>query len=377
MHMNTKIKEFENHINASNRSLRLGDKSRAKHHLKQATRLMYELAYEAQGDVKETYFARAEKLYHALSNFDGESKPPSYSYEDETEGESESNDTARIQTSNITFDDIIGMNELKQQITQSIIKPVTNPNLFKGYNTPKDHGIFLYGPPGTGKTMMAAAIAGEVDAHFMTLNASDILDKWQGETEKRIQSFFAEARSYTRCVMFFDEMDALMPKDSTSSGAKQARSELLAQIQGVNQYFKNPQTSSDTLLLIGATNKPWDIDPAFLREGRFGDHRIYVGVPGYEGRKTLFEKLLNTLDTKEIIIDNTLSGDELAKQSEGLSPATIKAIFHKAQHRSITRAESTNEKRLTFEDFKAAFNNTDDVYEIDKEQVFHDWNQTN
>jgi SpoVK/Ycf46/Vps4 family AAA+-type ATPase len=190
---------------------------------------------------------------------------------------------------NITFDDVAGLEEVKDEVLIKVLLPLSNPEAFDGYQKKNGGGLLLYGPPGTGKTMIAAAIANEIGAKFCSVKPSDLLHQGAGNTEKAVRALFAQARQYPCAVIYFDEMDAIAQKSTRSTYAKQLRSELLAQLQGIESYGKD---TGNILYLIASTNKPWDMDSAFIRPGRFGT-RIYVGLPDDEARKYMIEKRLS------------------------------------------------------------------------------------
>lgn len=168
----------------------------------------------------------------------------------------------------ITFDCIAGLNSLKKEIQETVILPLIRPDLYEYLDLESNTGILMYGPPGTGKTMFAQAVATEVDAKFFTVKCSDLESPHPGVTERNIAELFHSARSFDRSVIFFDEFEALgMSRDigfnqDIMSGKV---TELLAQMNGFEK-------GDSTVVLIAATNRPWDIDAALMRPGRFGTH---------------------------------------------------------------------------------------------------------
>ena len=186
----------------------------------------------------------------------------------------------------ITLDDVAGLKEAKDEIRRLVIEPRKHPELYERFKKKKGGGILLYGVPGTGKTMFAQAIATELDAAFFAVKCSDIASRWFGDSEQNVKRLFAEARKYPCSIIFFDEFEALGAKrDSYSTVMKRLVPELLAQMQGFEQ-------SSNTLLVIAATNRPWDIDSAFLRPGRFNTS-IYVPLPDEDARRVIIKKQLD------------------------------------------------------------------------------------
>ncbi|MDD4013534.1 MAG: ATP-binding protein [Candidatus Omnitrophica bacterium] len=178
----------------------------------------------------------------------------------------------------IKLDDIAGLQEVKQDIINKIVKPFKYKELYKNYNMPVGGGILMYGPPGNGKTMLAKAIANEVDAKFFNINFSQIKNKYYGESEKNLQSVFDEAAKNDTSIIFIDEIDYLFSNETDNKVGLSAQ--FLALSDGMLK-------SDKCMILIAATNKPWNIDASILRNGRLGTH-IYVGTPDEEARKFLF-----------------------------------------------------------------------------------------
>ena len=164
----------------------------------------------------------------------------------------------------VTFDDVAGADEEKEELTE-IVEFLKNPNEFSKLGARIPKGVLLVGPPGTGKTMIAAAIANEIGAKFCSVKPSDLLHQGAGQSEKAVKALFAQARQFPCAVIYFDEMDSISPKNTKSQYAKQLRSEFLSQLQGVESYGKD---TGNILFLIAATNKPWDIDSAFISSNK-------------------------------------------------------------------------------------------------------------
>ena len=183
-----------------------------------------------------------------------------------------------VQKPGISFADIAGLTEVKDLILRRVLLPFRNPQLAEAYRRKPGGGVLMFGPPGTGKTMMGKAVATELDAPFFNVRCSDIMSKWVGEAEGNVKSLFQAARAKLPAVLFFDETEALFSRrGSQASVMDRVVPEFLAQIDGL-------QHGSAGLLLLGATNRPWDIDPAALRPGRFGE-RVYIGLPDRPARQ--------------------------------------------------------------------------------------------
>lgn len=216
--------------------------------------------------------------------------------------------------STTTFADVVGMDNVKQALLQRMKLPLDHVELAKKWGVATGGGILLYGPPGTGKTYIAKAAAGELDIPFIAIQASDLMSKWVGDAEKNIAELFGIARSYERCIVFIDEIEALLPKRKKNNSSIMSRvvPQFLSETDGVKE-------TSGNLLLMGATNHPWMIDEAMLRGGRF-DSLIYIGLADFETRKQLFMKQLKGKPT-----DADVDYDKLSELGDGLSAADIRA----------------------------------------------------
>ena len=195
-------------------------------------------------------------------------------------------------------------------------------------------GMLLFGPPGTGKTFIVKAIANEVKANFINVNQSSLSSKFFGEFEKNISSLFKAAYLLSPSIIFFDEIDSLVPKrsESDSDASQRGVSQLLQEVGGLNsQKNKN-------VFIIAATNNPWKIDEAIMRPGRF-DVKIYVPLPDYEARKKIFE--LNLLKVKAV---KNVDYDKLAKMTERYSGADIEFICRKTRENAFMEAVREGKK---------------------------------
>ena len=231
---------------------------------------------------------------------------------------------------NIRFSDIIGLQDVKDAITVKMINPIKHPEKYQVYNKNTGGGVLLYGPPGTGKTMIAKAIACEVGAYFYAIKSSDIVSKYVGDSEKNIAALFETANSKERAIIFIDEMDSLFMKRGEDKNNDKRVNEFLQQMDGFTG--KNPN-----LLILGATNRPWDIDSAATRSGRFSE-KIYVHLPDVEGRKYMFKKYLDKLP-----LASDVNIDELARLTEYFSGADISEVCDKAKDIPLNEYIRTNE----------------------------------
>ncbi len=251
-----------------------------------------------------------------------------------------------VDTPDVTFEDVAGMSEVKEIVRDKVIYPRVYPHLFKTFRKKSGGGILLYGLPGTGKTMIAKAIAKETGAKMFTVKPSDLLSKWFGNSEKNVRKLFLAARSERNAVIFLDEIEGFAgSRDSDSDSMNRVVGELLTQMQGVTD-----SNEEDRILLIAATNRPWDIDSAFLRPGRF-DERIYVPLPDLEARKVIIRNsTLGIPGHEEVDVDG------LAQETEGFNGADVEYLCEKAKEIAIRRviAGKMKDKKFAKEDFDQA-----------------------
>lgn len=226
----------------------------------------------------------------------------------------------------ITFNDIAGLEEAKKAFNEKVIMPYKHKELFEKFGKKIGGGILLYGLPGTGKTMFAEAASNELDALFIPVKCSDIKSKWYGESEQKVKQIFNRARKAKKAIIFFDEFEAIGAKrtDNSENGNNDLVPQILAEMQGVG-------SSSDDkmILVIAATNKPWSIDSAFMRPGRF-DEKIYIPLPDFEARKKIFEIQLSKLPHED-----NLDYELLAKLTEGCNGADVKEVCEKLKMSAI------------------------------------------
>tara|TARA_R110000796_G_scaffold37722_3_gene95067 strand:- start:14974 stop:16275 length:1302 start_codon:yes stop_codon:yes gene_type:complete len=227
---------------------------------------------------------------------------------------------------NVNFKDIGGMHNVKNEISLKIIKPLEHKDLYKAYGKKIGGGILLYGPPGCGKTHLARATAGEINANFINVGINEILDMWIGSSERNLHEIFETARENTPCVIFIDEIDALGANrnDMNKSAGRTVINQFLAELDGIN-------SDNDGILVIGATNAPWYLDPAFRRPGRF-DRIIFVSPPDLEAREEIF-----TIQLKDKPIE-TIDYSSLAKSTKEFSGADIKATIDVAIEKKLEDA---------------------------------------
>ena len=248
----------------------------------------------------------------------------------------------QVREEKVRFTSIVGMEALKKTIRIKIIEPYLNPGLFARFRAQAGGSILLYGPPGCGKTMMARAIANECNASFVSVGISDVLNMWLGESERNLAALFDKARAEQPCVLFFDELDALAYSRSKagSASARTVVNEFLAQLDGVGRENRG-------LLILAATNMPWDVDSAMKRPGRFS-RQIFVPPPDAAARQAMLETKLTGLPMENIDFAR------LAGATAHYSGADIDGLIELAKESALSDSLSQAERCLMQADFDDA-----------------------
>jgi len=316
---------------------RAGDYPQARLHYLMAAKYLCTLAKEAEGQFKAERLKKAQRLIEMAKELEGQGekgkgtgaqrhkgtkgldgwdsggrapKAPVRDDEDEPAGER----WIVSDPPKTSFEDVAGLEEVKKAINLRVIYPLRHPEATSRFRKRAGGGVLLYGPPGTGKTMIARAIACELDAAFFSVKCSDIMSKWVGSAERNIKELFSSARQRERSVIFMDETEAIVSRRGGGSTVMdRVIPEFLAQVDGLEKQ-------ESMLLLLGATNRPWDMDEAALRPGRF-DELIYVPLPDKPARVKIIE-----ISLKDVPIGEDVLLDELAERLEGYSGADIKGF---------------------------------------------------
>ena len=240
--------------------------------------------------------------------------------------ESERPPSREIERPKITFNDVGGMEKVKEEIRLKIIHPLTHADLYKAYGKAIGGGILMYGPPGCGKTYLARATAGEIEAGFISVGINDVLDMWIGNSERNLHSLFEQARDHKPCVLFFDEVDALgaSRSDMRHHAGRQLINQFLAEMDGV-------KAANEGVLILAATNAPWHLDSAFRRPGRF-DRVLFVPPPDAAARATILRLHCKGKPAEE------LDFEHLGKKTEQFSGADLKAVVDVAIEEKLQAA---------------------------------------
>ena len=242
----------------------------------------------------------------------------------------------QVQIPDVNWDDVGGLDELKDELREAVEWPIKHKEAYDHVDVEAPKGVLLHGPPGTGKTLIAKALAKMTESNFISIKGPELLSKWVGESEKGVREIFRKARQAAPCIIFLDEVDALVPRRGTGSSDSHVTenivSQILTEIDGLEELHN--------VLIIGATNRLDIVDEAILRPGRF-DRIIEVGNPDSKGRKNIFE-----IHTKKKPLANNIDLKKLVEVTDGFSGAEIAAITNRAAIVALKRYVSGKSQNI-------------------------------
>jgi vacuolar protein-sorting-associated protein 4 len=231
--------------------------------------------------------------------------------------------------SKTTWDDVVGLESAKQTLNEAVYMPMKFPQLFTGQRKPW-RAILLYGPPGTGKSLLAKAVANEIDASFFAISSSDIMSKWQGTSEKQVRKLFEDATKASPTIIFIDDIYSICGtrSDNEQESSRRVNTELLMRMQGINE--------NENVFVLAATNTPWSLDSAFRR--RF-ERRVYIPLPNKNARRTLIKNFISSVHNN--ITDNNIR--EIAEKTDNYSGADIAILCRNALMQPIRKCQNAKQ----------------------------------
>ena len=267
-----------------------------------------------------------------------------------------------VQAPNVGWNDVGGLDDAQRTLREGVELPLKSPEAFRKLGIRPAKGFLLYGPPGTGKTLLAKAVAKEAEANFISIKSSDLLSKWYGESEQQIARLFARARQVAPCVVFIDEIDSLVPARGMGGGnlgepqvTARIVNTILAEMDGMEEL--------QSVVLIGATNRPALVDPALLRPGRF-DELVYVGTPDAAGRAHILG-----IHTSAMPLASDVSLDAIAQRTERFTGADLEDVVRRAGLIAI-RTHGAEVEAVSMADFEAALEDSRATVSAEMEEEY-------
>ncbi|MDD2655247.1 MAG: AAA family ATPase [Candidatus ainarchaeum sp.] len=305
--------------------------------------LAYEYAGDLDGAIKD--YEKALELNPGLSEARSHMEAAKSKQKSGSGGEGGTSEIKVLKKPTMNFSDVAGMEKMKEEIREDVIYPMAKPELARKYGKLGGGGLMMYGPPGCGKTFIVKAAAGECEASFINAKLSDLLDMYVGNTEKNIHKVFETARKNTPCILFFDEVDAIGGRRDQQEGAqymKMAVNQMLYEMDGI-------EAGNQNVLVIAATNAPWDVDPALRRSGRFGK-TVYVPEPDIVSRYAIIK-----MHAKKLPLASFIPYWRLAVATAGYASSDLKAVVEEAAAIPWREAfKHGKERSITGSDFLAA-----------------------
>jgi len=356
------------HESAAEKALMAKDYAKAFFHTAKAAEFGLALAEQSQGKIAQRYVEDAFELIDIASELKGKLKTNA-PLKSRKAVEQASNEESLPKTQwelkdkpSEKLDDVAGLDDVKQELREKVIEPFLHPEIYERFKVKVGGGILMYGPPGNGKTYIAKAVAGELDAAFFNVNASQIKDKYVGETEKNLQRLFDEARAHERSVIFLDEVDHLLAKRGNRKVGTVAQ--FLSLTDGLIENTKY-------MLVLAATNKPWMLDDAVVRPGRLGTH-IYVGLPDTSAREAIIAHAM-----KEVPFADDVSFGDIAARTDSYSGADIAELCERAKRFAKNRQLASGEDEyVMMEDFMTALSKVRPSVTQDVLKQFEKWHES-
>jgi transitional endoplasmic reticulum ATPase len=321
------LDQYDKNKNQGLDYLKVGDYEQARYHLLMSAKYLLKAAQESEPKLQKIRHDKALQLRDLAASLQGKkgvSHKPATAGEKATSGKDQDGDLTPeskwivSEKPNVRFDQIAGLADVKEAINLRVIYPFRHPEAATRFKKKAGGGMLLYGPPGTGKTMIAKAVATELDAQFLNVKSSNIMSQWVGVAEQNLARLFEVARRYPVSVVFLDETEALVGKrGGQSTVMNRVVPEFLSQVDGLDPKV-------NCILLMGATNRPWDMDEAAMRTGRFGE-KFYVGLPDAAAREQILHYNLDGIP-----MEKSVDFHALAVKLDGYSGADITGVCIKA-----------------------------------------------
>ena len=345
------------HARSADEAIGEGNARKAAFHLAKAGEYALKLSEKSEGRVRHNFILEARDLIELSEAFGAkatkESKPNGQGAKSGAarkerapdaggkDGEADE-DWLVTEKPKVRLSDIAGMADVKAKLQEMILKPLKHPEQAKRWGVYAGGGILLYGPPGNGKTTLGKAVAGELEADFFYATGAEIRSKWHGESEQRLRKLIQTAKSRPVSVLFLDDVDGLLPRrGGNSSVDNRIVVQFLNEIGGFEE-------AKNTLLVLGATNKPEDLDEGVFRTGRF-DEKIFVGLPDFEAREFLVRKHLGDAPA-----DPLLNPSWVAAKLDGYTGSDIVAVVQSAKRAGFRRSIEGGSSVLALNDIETA-----------------------